>query len=55
MAQHATSKSQSQPRTRGDAQSQNPAEIARRELIAWCQAHHLPVPDDPRRGQSNGR
>ena len=54
MAQHATSKSPTQSRTRGAAQTQNPAEIARRELIAWCQAHQLPVPDD-RRGQSNGR
>jgi hypothetical protein len=54
MADHATHRTQSKARTRGDQQTQHPAEIARRELIAWCQAHHLPVPADPR-AQSNGR
>jgi hypothetical protein len=55
MADHATNRTQTQPRTRGDQQTQNPAEIARRELIAWCQAHQLPVPDENLRSQSNGR
>ena len=54
MAEHATNRAQTQARTRGGQESQHPADIARRELIAWCQAHHLPVPDD-RRTQSNGR
>jgi hypothetical protein len=54
MAEPATKRAQ-QARTRGDQPTQHPAEIARRELIAWCQAHHLPVPDDRARGQSNGR
>ncbi len=53
MAEHATKRTQAKARTRGAAQTQNPAEIARRELIAWCQAHQLPVPDE--RAQSNGR
>jgi hypothetical protein len=25
-----------------------PDEVARRELVAWCEAHGLPVPPDPR-------
>jgi hypothetical protein len=54
MADQATKRTQSKARTRGTQESQHPADIARRELIAWCQAHHLPVPDDPR-PQSNGR
>ena len=52
MAQQATKRGQSNTRTRGDQPTQNPAEIARRELIAWCQAHQLPVPHER---QSNGR
>jgi hypothetical protein len=55
MAEHATKRSQSQSRSRGSTQTQNPAEIARRELIAWCQAHQLPVPHEHRPHQSNGR
>lgn len=54
MAEHVAKRAQNKSRTRGDQQTQHPAEIARRELIAWCQAHHLPVPDDPRT-HSNGR
>ena len=54
MAEHAAKSAQDKHRIRGAAQAQNPAEIARRELVAWCQAHHLPVPAECR-GQSSGR
>jgi hypothetical protein len=44
-----------QPADRGDAaQTANPAEVARRELIAWCEQHQLPVPDELP-AQSSGR
>ena len=54
MAEHVSKRAQTQSRTRGATRTQNPAEIARRELIAWCQAHQLPVPAE-RTSQSNGR
>lgn len=25
----------------------HPAELARRELVEWCNEHHLPVPAEP--------
>ena len=43
------------PRTRGATRTQNPAEIARRELIAWCQAHQLPVPAERDLSPAAGR
>ena len=55
MADQGSNRSHSRPRQRGPAQSQNPAEIARRELIAWCQAHQLPIPSEHQSRQSNGR
>jgi hypothetical protein len=55
MADHATKPAQNKSRTRGDQPTQNPAEIARRDLVAWCQAHQLPVPEDRSGAQSNGR
>ena len=56
MAESASKRAHTQPRTRGAARTQNPAEIARRELIAWCQAHQLPVPAERAPGsQSSGR
>lgn len=54
MGNNATNAGQRSARSRGSAHAQNPAEIARRELIAWCQAHQLPVPAE-RLPQSNGR
>jgi hypothetical protein len=54
MAEPAAKRAQTTARTRGATRTQNPAEIARRELIAWCQAHQLPVPVE-HRAQSNGR
>jgi hypothetical protein len=45
----------SQPADRADAaQTANPAEVARRELIAWCEQHQLPVPAE-RPAQPSGR
>ncbi|MDX6583311.1 MAG: hypothetical protein QOI10_2495 [Solirubrobacterales bacterium] len=43
MDQHGNTRAQQKARSQG-AQTQNPAEAARRELIAWCQAHQLPIP-----------
>ncbi len=54
MADQGTKKAQPPARTRGAAPTENPAEVARRELVAWCEAHQLPVPDE-RRPQSSGR
>lgn len=48
----------SQTGGRSDAtKAANPADVARRELVEWCQAHQLPVPAEHRRSsaQSNGR
>jgi hypothetical protein len=53
MAQTRSNQSQSGGRTRA-AKTVNPADAARRELVEWCRAHQLPVPDE-RRSQSSGR
>jgi hypothetical protein len=53
MAEQGSKRPHSQARTRGEARAHNPAEAARRELIAWCQAHQLPVPTEHL--QSRGR
>jgi hypothetical protein len=52
MAEQRNKRRQTQDR-RG-RQTANPAEIARRDLIAWCEQHQLPVPDE-HRPQSSGR
>ncbi|MFI5122499.1 MAG: hypothetical protein ACHQJ5_06345 [Vicinamibacteria bacterium] len=53
MAQPHSKQSQSGSRSRA-TKTVNPADVARRELIEWCKAHQLPVPDE-RRSQSSGR
>ena len=38
----------------GEEREQDPALIARRELVEWCREHQLPVPEE-RRAQPSGR
>jgi hypothetical protein len=54
MAESGTKRAQADRRAAGAAQAQDPAAIARRELVEWCRRHKLPVPDE-RRGQSSAR
>jgi len=54
MAEPANKQAKPPARKRDSAPTQNPAEAARRDLVAWCEAHQLPVPDE-RPPQSSGR
>ena len=54
MAENGSKRAPAKARTRGDTKTQHTAVLARRELVEWCQAHGLPVPEE-RGPQSNGR
>jgi hypothetical protein len=54
MAKSSTNRVKADRGAPSAARAQDPAAIARRELVEWCRRHRLPVPDE-RRGQSSAR
>jgi hypothetical protein len=48
MEKQRTQATGSAERAGGKAGEQDPAIIARRELVEWCHQHQLPVPDEKR-------
>jgi hypothetical protein len=46
MAEKGRQLTQPENRARAAAREQDPAAIARRELVEWCRQHQLPVPEE---------
>ena len=52
MEKQRTQATGSAERAGGKGGEQDPAIIARRELVEWCHQHRLPVPEEKRAQQS---
>ena len=48
MQKQRTQETRSAERAEGKGGEQDPAIIARRELVEWCHQHRLPVPEEKR-------